>query len=286
MIPAAFDYAAPSSLDEAIGLLQQHGDEAKLLAGGHSLLPLMKLRLAVPGLLVDLGRISDLAYIRDQGDHVAIGAMTTHFTLESSALLKQRLPLLSEAAGLIGDMQVRNRGTIGGSLAHADPAGDLPSVVTALDGQIVARGPTGERTIAAQDFFLDIWTSALTPDEVVTEIRLPYAQGKPAQAYEKFRQRACDWALVGVAVNLTRENGTIGKASVVLTNVGTTAVRAEGVEGALQGQPATAETVQAAAEHAAEGLEPSPELKASPDYKRHLARVLTRRALEAALQLR
>ena len=285
MIPAAFDYAAPSSLDEAIELLQQHADEAKLLAGGHSLLPLMKLRLAVPGVLIDLGRIPDLAYIRDQGDHVAIGAMTTHHTLESSELLRQRIPLLAQAAGLIGDMQVRNRGTVGGSLAHADPAGDLPSVVTALDGQIVARGPGGERNIAAQDFFLDIWTSALNPDEVVTEIRLPYSQGTPAQAYEKFRQRACDWALVGVAVNLTRDNGTIGNASIVLTNVGTTARRAEGVERALEGQPATAETVQAAAELASEGLEPSAELKASPDYKRHLARVLTRRALETALQL-
>jgi carbon-monoxide dehydrogenase medium subunit len=246
----------------------------------------MKLRLAVPGFLVDLGRVPDLAYIRDQGDHVAIGAMTTHHALESSEILRQKIPLLAHAAGLIGDMQVRNRGTIGGSLAHADPAGDLPSVVTALDGQIVARGPGGERTIAAEDFFLDIWTSALNPDEVVTEIRLPYSQSTPAQYYEKFRQRACDWALVGVAVNLTRENGAIGRASVVLTNVGTTAMRAQGVERALEGQPATTETVQAASEHASEGLEPSAELKASPDYKRHLARVLTRRALEAALQLR
>lgn len=285
MIPAAFEYAAPSSIAETISLLQDHGDEAKILAGGHSLLPLMKLRLAAPGILIDLGRVRDLAYIRDEDGHVAIGPMTTHYMLESSDLLRQRLPLLSTAASTVGDMQVRNRGTIGGSLAHADPASDLPTVVTALRGQIVATGPNGDRTIAARDFFQDIWTSALEPDEVVTEIRIPHGTDRSAYAYEKFRQRASDWAIVGVAVSLDRQNGSIERASVVLTNVGTTPVTATGVEQALAGQEANAETVRRAAELASDGLDPSPELKASPDYKRHLARVLTRRALANALDL-
>lgn len=283
MIPAAFDYAAAKSVDEAIELLQQHGDDAKILAGGHSLLPLMKLRLAGPGILVDIGRIQDLAYIRDAGDHVAIGALTTHHALESSELLQQRVPLLSQTAALVGDMQVRNRGTIGGSIAHADPASDLPSVVCALSAHIVVRGPQGERTIAAQDFFQDIWTSALDPNEVVTEVRVAYGDGQPAQAYEKFRLRASDWALVGAAVDVHRRNGTIESASVVLTNVGTTPTRARAVEEALRGQPVSADSLRAASERASEGLNPSPELKASPDYKRHLAQVMTRRALERAV---
>ncbi len=282
MIPAAFDYAAPTSLEEAISLLQQHGDEAKLLAGGHSLLPLMKLRLAVPSFVVDLGRIPDLAYIREDGNRIAIGAMTTHDALQSSQLLQQRVPLIAQAAGMVGDMQVRNRGTIGGSIAHADPASDLPAVVTALKGEIVARGPNGTRTIPAEDFFQDIWTSVLEPEEVVTEIRVPAADNA-LQTYEKFRQRSADWAIVGVAVDITRQNGAVSQASVVLTNVGPTPMRATGVEEALQGRPATAETIAAVAARADEGLEPSGELKASREYKLHLTRVLTRRALEAVL---
>lgn len=287
MIPAAFDYAAASSVDEAIGLLRQHGDDAKILAGGHSLLPLMKLRLAAPAILIDIGRIPDLSYIQDQGDYIAVGSMTTHYALETSSLLREHVPLLAGAAGMVGDMQVRNRGTIGGSLAHADSAGDLPTIVSALGGEIVARGPNGERTIAADDFFLDIWTSALEPDEVITEVRIPHGHGSwgdhPGQAYEKFRQRASDWAIVGVAVNIGRNNGTISRASVVLTNAGPTPMRARASEEALEGQPATQDTIATAAERAADGLNPSPELKASPDYKRHLARVLTRRALQTAL---
>jgi aerobic carbon-monoxide dehydrogenase medium subunit len=286
MIPSSCEYHAPSSIDEAVGFLQEHGEDAKILAGGHSLIPLMKLRLAAPAVLVDLGKIADLAYIRDGGDHVSIGAMTTHYMVESSDLLRQRLPLLTEVAGLIGDMQVRNRGTIGGSVAHADPAGDMPAVVTALGAEIVAKGPGGERRIAASDFFRDVWTTSLGPEEVITEIRVPYGQGTPAMAYEKFRQRASDWAIVGVAVSVTRTNGNIGSASVVLTNVGTTPVRATRVEEALQGRPIQTETISAAARLASEGLSPSQELKASPDYKRNLARVLTARALEAALNLR
>ena len=285
MIPAAFDYQAPSSLDDAIKILQENEDDAKILAGGHSLLPLMKLRLAAPGLLVDMSRIPDLAYIRDEGDHVAIGAMTSHHTLEFSDLLRQRIPMLASAASTIGDMQVRNRGTIGGSVAHADPSADLPTIVTALGGTIVARGPTGERTIAASDFFQDIWTTTLEPTEIITEVHIPYPRGQAAQAYEKFRVRAVDWALVGVAVDLTRNNGSIGNASVVLANVGTTPVRASGVEEALKGQSASPDAIKGAAQRASEGLNPSGELKASPEYKKHLARVLTERALARALEM-
>lgn len=282
MIPAAFDYAAPTSVEEAIALLQQHGDDAKLLAGGHSLLPLMKLRLALPSVIVDLRRVPDLSYIRENGDKVAIGAMTTHYALQSSQLLQQRVPLIAQAAGMVGDMQVRNRGTIGGSIAHADPASDLPTVITALKGEIVAQGPNGTRTIPADGFFEDIWTSVLEPEEVLIEIRVP-ASGGDLQRYEKFRQRSADWAIVGVAVDITRQDGTVNQASVVLTNVGPTPMRATGVEEALQGRPATTESITAAAARADEGLEPSSELKASREYKVHLARVLTRRALEAAL---
>lgn len=285
MIPAEFDYKAPRSIDEAIQLLQQNEDDAKILAGGHSLLPLMKLRLAAPGILVDLGRVPGLAYVRDAGDAVAIGAMTSHYTVETSDLLRRGIPMLAQAAGMVGDMQVRNRGTIGGSLAHADPASDLPTVITALGGKIVARGPSGERTIAASDFFQDIWTSALEPTEIITEVRIPYPQGQPAQAYEKFRVRAADWALVGVAVSVTRQNGSVGNASVVLTNVGTTPVRASAVEEALRGRQVSPGTLREAAQRASEGLEPSGELKASPEYKKHLARVLTERALAAALRM-
>jgi carbon-monoxide dehydrogenase medium subunit len=283
MIPAAFDYAAPDSVEEAIALLRQNGDDAKLLAGGHSLLPLMKLRLAIPTFLVDLGRIPGLSYIRQDGDSIAIGAMTTHYALQSSGLLRDRVPLLSQAAGMVGDMQVRNRGTIGGSLSHADPASDLPAVVVALGADIVAQGPHGSRTIAASDFFEDIWTSALQPDEVVTEIRVPAGDGR-AQDYQKFRQRSADWAIVGVAVNLQRDNGSVTDASVVLTNVGPTPVRAVAVEETLRTATLTPEVIRDASARAAEGLEPSDELKASGAYKRHLAQILTRRALEAVTQ--
>jgi len=284
MIPAAFDYAAPTSLDEAVALLQQHGDDAKILAGGHSLLPLMKLRLAAPALLVDLAQIPDLSYIRDQGDHVAIGAMTTYVELEDSEVLQRRIPLLVEATGMIGDPQVRNRGTLGGAMAHADPAGDMPVVVSALGGSVIAHGPNGDRTIDVADFFQDIFTSALEPDEIITEVRVQ-AHDNPAQNYQKFRRRMIDWAIVGCAVNVVRSNGSIGSASIALTNVGPTPMRAPAAEQALQGQPANTDSVRQAAELADQGLEPSADLNASTAYKKHLVRVMTRRALEAALGL-
>ncbi len=284
MIPAAFDYAAPTSLDEAVSLLQQHGDDAKILAGGHSLLPLMKLRLAAPALLIDLAQIPGLSYIRDEGDHVAIGAMTTYFDLEDSELLQRRIPLLVEATGMIGDPQVRNRGTLGGAMAHADPAGDMPVVVSALGGSVIAHGPNGDRTIDVADFFQDIFTSALEPEEIITEVRVR-AHDNPAQNYQKFRRRMIDWAIVGCAVNVVRSNGSIGSASIALTNVGPTPMRAPAAEQALQGQQANADTVRQAAELADQGLEPSADLNASTEYKKHLVKVMTRRALEAALRL-
>jgi carbon-monoxide dehydrogenase medium subunit len=286
MIPAAFDYAAPTSLDEAISLLRQHGDEAKVLAGGHSLLPLMKLRLAAPAVLVDLARIPGLNYIREDAGTIAIGAMTPYVALEDSDVLRRRLPLLAQAASMVGDAQVRNRGTLGGAVAHADPAGDMPTVVTALGGTIIARGPNGERTIPAGEFFQDVFTSALSPEEIVTEIRIPASGGaQGGQNYQKFRRRSIDWAIVGAAVDVTRSNGSIGRASVVLTNVGPTPMRASAVEQALAGQPASADAVRQAADQASQGLDPSSELYASKEYKLHLARVITRRALEAALGL-
>jgi aerobic carbon-monoxide dehydrogenase medium subunit len=282
MIPAAFDYAAPSSVEEASELLKQHGEDAKILAGGHSLLPLMKLRLAAPALLVDLGRISSLRYIRDNGDRIAIGAMTPYFELETSELLHRRAELLAHATRMIGDAQVRNRGTIGGAIAHADPAGDMPAVALALGGEVVARGPNGERVIDLNDFFQDIFTSALEPDEILTEVRLR-PQDDGAGNYQKFRRRSIDWAIVGAAVNVTRSNGSIRSARVVLTNVGPTPMRATAVEQALAGKSVSEESLAGAAERAADGLEPSAELHASSDYKRHLARVLTKRALMSAL---
>ncbi len=284
MIPAAFDYAAPTSLDEAVSLLQQHGDDAKILAGGHSLLPLMKLRLAAPAVLVDLAQIPGLSYIRDQGDSVAIGAMTTYVDLEDSELLRRRIPLLVEATGMIGDPQVRNRGTLGGAMAHADPAGDMPVVVSALGGSVIAHGPNGDRTIDVADFFQDIFTSALETEEIITEVRVR-AHDNPAQNYQKFRRRMIDWAIVGCAVNVVRSNGSINSASIALTNVGPTPMRAPAAEQALQGQQANADTVRQAAELADQGLEPSADLNASTQYKKHLVKIMTRRALEAALNL-
>jgi len=285
VIPASFDYVAPRTLDEAISVLAQNEDEGKILAGGHSLIPLMKLRLATPQLLIDLGRVPDLAYIKDAGDHVAIGAMTTYFSLQSSKLLQERVPLLSNASALVGDMQVRNRGTIGGSCAHADPASDMPAVLVALDARIVARSHDEEREITAANFFRDIWTSELSPVEIVTEVRIPYPVTPEAHAYVKFRQRAADWAIVGVAVSLSRANSTIESASIVLTNVGPTPMRARRVEEVLLGESPGQEVVERASSLADNALQPSDELRGSAEYKRHLATVLTRRALLQALNL-
>lgn len=273
MIPAIFDYVRVGSLEEAIGALAEHGDEAKLLAGGHSLLPLMKLRLATPSVLVDIGRLSELSYVRDQGDHVAIGALTRHHDVHHDAVAVKLAPLLATVAGRIGDPQVRHRGTIGGSLAHADPASDLPGAVLALGGTLVARGPNGEREIPATEFFEGFLETTLAPDEVLTEIRVPKATA--GHSYQKFVRRSQDWAIVGVAV--ARVNGRVG---VSLVNMAATPVRAVAVEEAL----ASGASATDAAEQAAQGLNPSGDNNATPEFRRHLARVLTRRGLlEAGL---
>lgn len=269
MIPAAFEYARASSVEEALALLAEHGDEAKLLAGGHSLLPLMKLRLATPSVLIDVGRISDLSYVRDAGDEVHIGALTRHHDVATSALLASSLPLLARAASLVGDPQVRHRGTLGGTLAHGDPASDLPAVVLALGGTLVVQGPGGQRSIAAADFFTGFLETALEPDEMVVEVRLPKT-GDAGWSFQKFTRRAQDWAIVGVAYAAGHGVGLI--------NMGSVPLRALGVEAALASGASAAE----AAALAGEGTEPSGDLNASVEFRRHLATVLVRRALEEA----
>lgn len=273
MIPAAFDYVRADSADAAIAALAQYGDEAKLLAGGHSLLPLMKLRLATPAVLVDIARLRDLSFVRDAGDHVAIGALTRHREVERSALLAEEVPLLPRVAATVGDPQVRNRGTIGGSVAHADPASDLPAALLALRATLVAQGPDGVREIAAGDFFHGFLETSLADDELLTEIRVPKT-GPVGAAYQKFTLRAMDWAIVGAAVTRLGDGST----GVALVNMGSVPVRATAVEAALtNGTPA-----RQAAELAAEGTEPPSDATTSADYRRHLARVLVGRALDEA----
>jgi aerobic carbon-monoxide dehydrogenase medium subunit len=272
VIPPPFDYEVASSADHAVELLGRHGEDAKLLAGGHSLLPLMKQRLAEPSVLVDIGRLRDLDYVRDGGDHLAVGALTTHEELHFDGLLERECPILAHTAGKIGDPQVRHRGTIGGSVAHADPASDLPTVLLALDAELVVRGPGGDRTVAATDFWKGIFESDLGPQDVLTEIRVPKLAGA-GWSYQKFTPRAQDWAIVGVAA-VARNGAT----SVALTNMGETPVRARAVEQALAGGADPA----AAAEQALEGTNAPDDALASDEYRRHLAKVLTRRAVEEA----
>ncbi len=272
MIPAAFDYVRAESAEEAISLIGEHGDEAKFLAGGHSLVPLMKLRLAQPSVLIDIGRVSDLSYIREDGDHIAIGALTRHMDVENSDVLAQHVPLLAHAASHVGDPQVRHRGTLGGTIAHADPASDLPATTLALGATYVAQGPNGTREIPASEFYQGFLTSALAADEMLTEIRVPKMQGA-GWSFQKFNRRAQDWAIVGVAA--WRRNGDSG---VALVNMGSVPILATGVSQAL----ASGASIEDAAAQAAEGCDPTSDLNASVEYREHLARVLTRRALEAA----
>ncbi|HUG63963.1 MAG TPA: xanthine dehydrogenase family protein subunit M [Gaiellaceae bacterium] len=274
MIPAGFDYEVAESVDHAIALLGERED-AKLLAGGHSLLPAMKLRIARPSVLVDLGRLSDLSYVRDEGDAIAIGALTRHKDVASAPLLREHCAILSHVAGRIGDPQVRHRGTIGGSVAHGDPASDLPSVILALDGEVIARGPNGDRGIAARNCFTGVFQTAIGPDELLVEVRVPKL-GSRGWSYTKMSRRAQDWATVGVAAVVETNGSTT--ASIALTNMGGTSLRANAVEEALSGGASIAD----AAALAAEGTEPSSDHAASADFRRHLARVLTRRALEEA----
>ena len=280
MIPAEFDYVAPDSLEEVLRALSEGGEDAKLLAGGHSLLPLMKLRLAAPSLLVDLRKVSGLRGIERSNGEWRIGALTPHAELEHSP----ELGLVSVAAGTIADPQVRNRGTIGGSLAHGDPASDLPAVMLVTEASVTLRGHQGERSVAAGDLFQNYMETAVGPDEVLTEVRLPVLDGW-GFGFQKFNRRSEDWAMVGICAVVKAADGRCEEVRVGLTNMGSVPLRASAVEEALRGQSLSAESIAAAAEQAAEGTDPPADLNASAEYKRHLARVLTRRALEQAAGL-
>ena len=272
MIPAAFEYERATSPDHALALLAEHGDDAKLLAGGHSLLPLMKFRLATPAVIVDIGRLHDLSYVRDGGDHIAIGALTRHRDVEISELINAEAALLAAATRKVGDPQVRHRGTIGGSIAHGDPASDLPAALIAMRATMVIRGANGEREVGSDDFFSGFLETAVSETELLTEIRVPKAAGA-GFSFQKFNRRAQDWAIVGAAVQLNGDSVGVG-----LVNMDSKPIRASGVEAAVSGGADPA----AAAEVAAEGCEPPADLNASVEYRQHLARVLVRRGLEAA----
>lgn len=285
MIPAGFDYHSPTSVDEALKLLGDLGDDAKILAGGHSLIPAMKLRLSSFGHLVDIGRIADLAYLKEEGGKIAIGGMSTHWQLESSDLLAKKCPVLSECAAAIGDVQVRNRGTIGGSLAHADPAADYPAVIVALEAEIVARSAKGSRTIAARDFFVDLLTSAIEPGEILTEVRVAPLPAKTGGAYVKVPQPASGFAIVGVAAIVTLDgSGKIASAKIGVTGAAATAYRASAVESALAGQAADEKSIAAATAKAADGIDASSDLFASAEYRAHLVTVTARRAVALAAE--
>ncbi len=271
MIPAAFDYVEAESVDAAIAALTEHGDEAKLMAGGHSLIPLMKFRLATPGVIVDIGRMEGLNSIDDRGDHIAIGALTRHMSVETSELLGAEAPLLKHVASQVGDPSVRHRGTIGGSLAHGDPASDLPAAILALGATLVAKGPGGEREIAATDFFTGFLETALADDEMLTEIRVPKMAGA-GWSYQKFNRRAQDWAIVGVAAVSN------GSTSLSLVNMGPTPMRASAAEAAINGGG----SIDDAAAAAADGASPPDDLNGDAAYRTHLASVLVRRALTEA----
>lgn len=281
MIPASFDYIAPSTVEEAVAALHEAGEDGKVLAGGQSLLPVLRMRLADPEVVIDLGKIGELRGVREEGDSLAIGSMTTHHDVLGDRAVRQHAELIALATRTVADPQVRHRGTFGGSLAHADPAGDLPAPALALDAEMVLAGPSGRRTVPAAEFFVDYFTTALEPDELLVEVRLPKWTGWHAH-YEKFNRVAQAWSMVGVAAAIRVGDGAITEARIALTNMGSTPIRATGVERALVGQPATAEAIREAARHAAEGTSPVGDASADVDYREHLAEVLTGRAVSAA----
>jgi carbon-monoxide dehydrogenase medium subunit len=282
MIPAGFDYVAPTSLDEALAALGSDSDEVKIMAGGQSLIPVMRLRLAAPSLIVDLARVPGLSGVRDEADAIVIGAMTTHADVAGNPLVEEHAQVLAKAAHTVADSQVRHRGTLGGALVHADPAGDLPAPLLALDGELVLAGPEGVRTVAAEDFFEDLFSTATGEREILTEIRIPKHTGWKGH-YEKFTRVAQQWSIVAVAANVLSDGDTITAAKIALTNMGSTALRVPEVERALVGGPATADAVRAAAARAAEGTDPPSDTNGDSEYRRHLATVLTRRAVLAAV---
>jgi carbon-monoxide dehydrogenase medium subunit len=281
MIPAQFDYLAPTSVEEALAALAEHGDDAKILAGGQSLLPVLRMRLNAPEVVIDLGRIDALRGVRDDGDAIVIGAMTQHAVVAEDPLVAQHAALITKAVEHLADAQIRHRGTFGGALAHADPAGDLGAPALALGAQFVIAGSGGTRTVAADDFFVDLFETAIGEDEILTEVRVPKHTGWGAH-YEKFVRVAHQWPIVAVAAAVRVDGGTIAEARVGLTNMGSTPLRARGVEEALAGQPATDEAVRAAAARATEGTNPPSDLNGEAAYRSHLATVLTRRAVLAA----
>jgi carbon-monoxide dehydrogenase medium subunit len=285
MIPGKFDYVRPDSVDDAVRALADAGDEAKVIAGGQSLLPLLRLRLAYPEVLVDVGGIDELRGVWDSGDSLVIGARTTHYQLVHDPLVAEHAGLLAEATSTVADPAVRHRGTLGGALAHADPAGDLPAVILALDSTLIVRGPGGEREIPASDFFVDYLTSSLEPDEILTAVRIPKLGPGWGYRYEKFHRTAQSWATVGVAALVRRDNGHVAEARIGLTNMGTVPVRATAAEQAARGAEASRAALNEAAAQAGEGTEPPADLHGAPDYRRHLARVLTGRALAAAARV-
>jgi carbon-monoxide dehydrogenase medium subunit len=285
MIPSAFEYVRPTNLAEATRLLVSHADDAKILAGGHSLLPMMKLRLAAPTVLIDIGRLPELSGIREQDSTIIIGACTTHYEVETSALLQQRCPLLCETAAAIGDVQVRNRGTMGGSIAHADPAADWPAAVLALEAQIKLVHGSGERTVSPSEFFVDFLTTTMERREILTEIQLPANSPRTGSAYLKVPQPASGFALTGVAAQVSLEGDhTIQSVAVGITGVASAPFRASATERALQGQVATPEVVAQAAAQAVDGVEALEDIHASSAYRLHLARVYTKRALQQAIE--
>ncbi len=285
MLPGEFEYHRAGSVDEAIQLIQQYGDDGKFIAGGHSLLPLMKLRLSEPGHLIDIGRLPGLSYVRQNNGAVSIGALTTHYQIESNADLAKSVQVMPEAAAHIGDVQVRNRGTVGGSVAHADPASDLPSVLVALGAQFVAKGPNGERTIEATDFFEDLMTTSLGEDELLTEIRFQAPQGKSGSAYEKLANKASHYSVVGAAAIVTLAgDGTVADCAIAFSGVSAKPIRGTGVENALKGKQPTAEAIAEAASHATEGIDYAlSDIHASDEYRLAMTKVYAKRALTKAV---
>ena len=281
MIPVQFDYLAPATIEEALSALAEHGDEAKIMAGGQSLLPVLRMRLNAPEVIIDLGKIDALRGVRDDGDAIVVGAMTQHAVIATDPLVAEHAGLISKAVEHLADAQIRHRGTFGGALSHADPAGDMGAPALALGAQFVIAGPGGSRTVEADDFFVDLFETAVGEDEILTEVRIPKHTGWGSH-YEKFVRVAHQWPIVAVAAAVRIEGGVIAEARVGLTNMGSTPLRARGVEEALAGQPATDEAVRAAAARATEGTNPPSDLNGDADYRRHLAGVLTRRAVLAA----
>jgi carbon-monoxide dehydrogenase medium subunit len=285
MIAQNFEYLVPASLGDAVNLLQKHGGRAKVVAGGHSLIPMMKLRLAAPEILVDIGRIPELSYIKDEGGKIRIGALTTHHLIATSDVVQRRLRALADAAGLIGDIQVRNKGTIGGSVAHADPAADYPASLLAFDATMVTLGPNGERQIPASKFFVDMLTTALEANEIVREIQIPVKSGKTGSAYLKMAQKASGFAICGVAAAVELDgSGALANVAIGITGVGSVAFRAGKTEAALKGQKPSPDVIKAACERASDGILALEDIHASADYRLDLARIFARRAIQAAIE--